>query len=241
MAYLLDEHVTLLSLLPSPFAMSVKIALAEKGIKYEVFEEEAATFPAVKTDLLLRSNPVHKQVPVLIHRGLPVAESLVILEYIEQTWPASDGCDVRKSFLPQSPYERSVAQFWADFCNKKFWETSLLIMKKLHDEQIQAWNDTAQLYITLDREMSKLPYGKPFFFGEHLTTPDIVLAPLASWITVYESLVNRKFPDAKKCPRLAEWLDAISKHPNVKCSICDPRMLLDNAIRFQQRLRDEAI
>ncbi|KAJ7518512.1 hypothetical protein O6H91_21G072100 [Diphasiastrum complanatum] len=133
---------------------------------------------------------------------------------------------------------------WLNFgqiCNKKFWETSLLIMKKLDGEQIQAWNDTAQLYITLDREMSKLPYGKPFFFGEHLTIPDLVLAPLVSWITVYEGLANRKFPGAKECPRLAEWLDAISMHPNVKCSIADPRMLLDNAIRFQQRLRDKAI
>nr|XP_027073678.1 probable glutathione S-transferase isoform X1 [Coffea arabica] len=57
------EEVILLSVYPSMFSMRVRIALAEKGVKYELKEEDLTN----KSLLLLEMNPVHKKVPVLIH------------------------------------------------------------------------------------------------------------------------------------------------------------------------------
>ncbi|MCH1923012.1 glutathione S-transferase N-terminal domain-containing protein, partial [Shewanella sp. A3A] len=70
-----------------------------------------------KSELLLRSNPVHKKIPVLLHHGTPLAESLIIVEYIDEVWPASDGAP---AILPRDPYCRAVERFWAQYIDDKF-------------------------------------------------------------------------------------------------------------------------
>lgn len=104
------ENVKLLSMWASPFCMRVKIALAEKNIAYEeILENDLMNG---KSELLLKSNPVHKQVPVLLHDDKPVAESTNILTYIDEVWPA-------KPLLSNCAYEKSRARFWADYIDRK--------------------------------------------------------------------------------------------------------------------------
>ncbi|KAK8613653.1 hypothetical protein V6N13_101410 [Hibiscus sabdariffa] len=63
-----------------------------------------------KSELLLRSNPVHKRVFVLIHGDHnPFCESLVIIRYIDETWSSGP------STLPSDPKERAVPRFWAAY------------------------------------------------------------------------------------------------------------------------------
>lgn len=103
------DEVVLLSWCASVFSLRVKIALAEKkNIGYEYKEEDLFN----KSPLLIESNPIYKKVPVLIHNGKPVCESLAIVEYIDEVW--SNG----PSLFPRDPYERANARFWAAFTNK---------------------------------------------------------------------------------------------------------------------------
>nr|ABG66205.1 glutathione S-transferase GST 34, putative, expressed [Oryza sativa Japonica Group] len=59
----------------SPFMNRVVVALKLKGVEHEMLQETVGK----KSELLLRSNPVHKKIPVLLHHGKPIAESLIII------------------------------------------------------------------------------------------------------------------------------------------------------------------
>ena len=103
------DEIILLDFWPSMFGMRVRVALAEKGLKYEYRQEDLRN----KSPLLLEMNPVHKKIPVLIHNGKPICESLIIVQYIDEVWKD------KSPLLPSDPYQRAQARFWADYVDKK--------------------------------------------------------------------------------------------------------------------------
>ncbi|KAG8364809.1 hypothetical protein BUALT_Bualt18G0037300 [Buddleja alternifolia] len=108
----MGDEVVLVDAYFSMFGMRVRMALAEKGVEYESREED---FPANKSALLLEMNPVQKKIPVLIHKGKPICESLIIVEYIDDVWKDNKS----PLLLPSDPYKRAQARFWTDFIDKK--------------------------------------------------------------------------------------------------------------------------
>ena len=104
------DEVILLDFWPSPFGVRARIALREKGVEFEYREENLRD----KSPLLLQMNPVHKKIPVLIHNGKPVCESMNVVQYIDEVWS-----DKKNPLLPSDPYQRAQARFWVDFIDTK--------------------------------------------------------------------------------------------------------------------------
>ncbi|XP_002448916.2 glutathione transferase GST 23 [Sorghum bicolor] len=102
--------VKLLGFWASPYVLQVKWALAMKGVEYEYTEEDLRS----KSAELLAYNPVHKKVPVLVYHGRPIAESQVILEFIDEAWNHRGD-----PILPRDPYQRAMARFRARFQQEK--------------------------------------------------------------------------------------------------------------------------
>ncbi|GMP53295.1 hypothetical protein CsSME_00018791 [Camellia sinensis var. sinensis] len=100
-----DNKVVLLDLWASIFGMRVRIALAEKGTEYEYKEEDLWN----KSSLFLEMNLVHKKIPVLIHNGKSVCESLNAVEYIDEVW------NEKAPLLPSDPYQKTQAS------KKRWW------------------------------------------------------------------------------------------------------------------------
>ena len=100
----------------SVWACRVRIALHLKDLSYGYIEEDLEN----KSDLLLASNPVHKKVPVLIHDGKPVCESMIIVQYLDEAFAG-----VGPSLLPSDPHERAVARFRAAYIVEKVHSVSV--------------------------------------------------------------------------------------------------------------------
>jgi len=94
----------------SPFVLRVQIALNLKGLDYEVVEETLNP----KSELLLKSNPVHKKIPVFFHGDKVICESAIIVEYIDEVWSNN-----ALSILPQNAYDRANARFWVSYIDDK--------------------------------------------------------------------------------------------------------------------------
>lgn len=116
------DEVTLHGAWFSPYMKRVETALKLKGVAYKLIDEDLTR----KSDDLQRYNPIFKKVPVLVHKGKAIVESLVILEYIDEVW----GGD--RSILPQDSLDRAMSRFWAKFIEEKVTQNPYFLLYILH-------------------------------------------------------------------------------------------------------------
>ncbi|CAL5393696.1 unnamed protein product [Camellia sinensis] len=200
-----DNKVVLLDSWASMFGMRVRIALAVKGIEYEHKEEDLWN----KSSLLLEMNPVHKKIPVLIHNGKSVCESLIVVEYIDEVW------NEKAPLLPSDPYQKAQARFWADYVDKKVYDNG---MKILHSSVEEGKEEGKKGFIECLKVLQGELGDKPYFGGEAFGFVDIALVTFYSWFYTYETLGN--FSLEQECPKLISWAKrCIEKNESVSKSL----------------------
>ncbi|KAK4730541.1 hypothetical protein R3W88_023529 [Solanum pinnatisectum] len=184
--------VKLLGLWYSPFSHRVEWALKIKGVEYEFIEEDLQN----KSPLLLESNPVYKKIPVLIHNGKSICESMVIVEYIDETFEGP-------SILPKDPYDRAIARFWAKFFAEKGPAVGRSFFLK-GEEQEKAKEEVYEMLKVLDNE---LKHNKKYFVGDKFGFADIVANAAALWLGVLEEASGVVLVTSEKFPNFCAWRD----------------------------------
>ncbi|KAF2303289.1 hypothetical protein GH714_016384 [Hevea brasiliensis] len=206
------EEVVLLDLWVSPYAARVKIALAEKGIEYESREEDLSN----KSSLLLEMNPVYKKVPVLIHKGKPISESRIIVQYIDELW------NHKSPLLPSDPYARAHARFWADFVDQKASPSlNLLLHYSSSESREAAEKELIEDFKVMEGELGK----KPYFGGETFGFVDIAFIPSYRYYYGHETLGN--FNLVEELPKLAAWVKRCLQRESVSKSLHDPNKVYE--------------
>ncbi|KAJ9549050.1 hypothetical protein OSB04_021593 [Centaurea solstitialis] len=228
-------EIKLLGTRGSNFVNRVQIALNLKCVDYEFIDQNLDT----KSDLLLKSNPVHKKVPVLLYGNEPpVVESLIILEYIDEIFP-----DVHP-ILPCDPSHRAtialgptlLIQRYYYNCNNLsrylnfdqflqfiplFDDLRLAANKEEKDEVIVKIRETAKMLEQVFVEYCS--DGKAYFGGDDIGYLDIALGCFLGWVTFHQTLNNFKVFDDTITPSLVEWAKTIRVHEAISKSTPDKR------------------
>ncbi|KAF7099633.1 hypothetical protein CFC21_101249 [Triticum aestivum] len=225
------DEVKLLGNWASPYVARVRLALHLKGVPYEYVEEDLAD----KSELLLRSNPVHKAVPVLIHGGKPVCESRVIVQYIDEAF-ASAGAG--PPLLHASPRERAAARFWAVFVDDELLAPWGMVMRSGTDEERAEWTRrTVAAVETLEGALGERSEedGEGFFGGDRVGYVDILLGGMVPWVRVTERLSGHNFFDASTAPLLAAWMERFGELDAARAVFQDVDRLVEYAGTIQAR------
>ncbi|EMS47856.1 putative glutathione S-transferase [Triticum urartu] len=196
------------------FGMRVLITLRELGVSFEYIEE--ALRLRERSGLVLRMNPVHRMVPILIHRGRPICNSINILEYIDEVWGHLHAEAGGIQLLPADPLERASARFWADFVDHKVFNTEMRLFKSKGDDEKEAAK--GELIRQL-RQLESVLGDKNFFSGDEFGFLDIVVIPLSSMFRAYEQ--EGKFDLEVECPKLMRWEKRCKERESVKSTLPD--------------------
>jgi len=178
--------VTLYGYWRSLAAYRVRVALNLKGIEYQEIAVDLAAgqqFDAIFDKL----NPQHV-VPLLIHDGLEISQSMAILEYIDEQWPSPN-------LLPVHSYDKAKVRALALVTIA---DTHPLIVPRVRkhlgehlglseDQQFQwarHWFTVGN--VAIEKMLIKEARSKTYAFGENLTIADIALVSHAIGATLFK-------------------------------------------------------
>ncbi|XP_058757010.1 probable glutathione S-transferase [Vicia villosa] len=213
----MGQEVVLLGYHLSMFVVRVKIALAEKGVKYEYKEEDLVH---TKSELLLQMNPVHKKVPVLIHSGKPISESRIILEYIDEVWKD------QTPLLSTDPYQRAHARFWADFFDNKVHE----VAKKIWTGKVDELEKEKKELIENLKKIEEVLGENLYFGGDTFGFLDIAIIPFYKWFSTYEAVGKLKL----ECPKLIEWGKRCLERESVSKFLSDEKDVYEFVLMYRK-------
>ncbi len=197
------ETIKLFSARVCPFAHRSRLALAEKGIPFELVEIDLHNKPSWYKEI----NPA-EAVPALQQGNFLLQESLVINEYIEELANAP-------SLLPVTPQQRAEARLWISHAESHVVPLFYRLLKAQEEDKRKAASDAMlSVLTTLDDELHRRKAEGPYWFGEQVGLTDVAIYPWFERWPVLEHYRGLNIPD--KLDSLLSWIAAMKNRDAVK-------------------------
>jgi glutathione S-transferase len=185
--------ITLYNAARCPYAARVRIALAEKGVEVETVEIDLSDRPA----WLYEKNPAGR-VPVIEEDGgRPLAESAVIMEFLEERYP-------EPALLPPDPADRAAVR--------------LLIFRddELTDPYYALRREEDGAAEQFDAALARLDvqlYERDYLGGAEYGLADIALVP---WVLRAREMLG---VNLSGYPSLGAWLERLEERPSIAAEV----------------------
>ncbi len=174
-----------------PFAMRVRMVLAEKKIPYRLIEEKLSA-PSKE---LLERNPLG-EVPVLVHNGVVIRDSAVINEYLEEMFP-------NISLMPKKPERRARVRIWTAWVRDVLksdldaWKYERLKMSA--EEKTQLADRLIRALFHVQGALQRRPY----LVSKEMTLADIHVFPFIRQLR----RVEEQLPGMERLTLLWQWYE----------------------------------
>ena len=207
----------LISASPSPYARKVRIALAEKGISFELLTE----VPWNNSTTTPKYNPLEKLPVLIIEDGSGVYESSYILEYLELKYPATP-------MLPRDVDGILAAKKLDVLCNGVCDAVVLTFFERQRSGGgSPEWLARQRRKIEGGvREIARLVSGREWAVGDRFGLGDIA----AGTATGYLAVRYQEFPLRALYPTLAAYCDRLETRPSFVASRPYPQDVIDKIV-----------
>jgi glutathione S-transferase len=183
-----------------PYVQRAVIALTEKGVAFERIDVDLSNKP----DWFVAISPLGRT-PVLHVGEVPIFESAVILEYLEETEP--------KPLHPTDPLIRAEHRAWIEFGSAILNDIAGFYAAK---DEATFKAKTSQLEQRFARLEARLK-ASPWFDGENFSLVDAVFGPVFRYFDVFDEIADFGILAGK--PKLARWRIALAGRPSVRAAV----------------------
>lgn len=179
-----------------PYVQRAVISLSEKGVTFKRTYVDLAD----KQDWFLAISPLGKT-PVLLANDVPIFESAVILEYLEETQP--------NPLHPDDPLERAQHRAWIEFGSATL--NDIAGFYSATDEKTFVAK-TAALRGKFERLESELGIGA-YFDGDRFSLVDVVFGPVFRYFDTFDRIGD--FGILSGLSKVGRWRHALNGRQSV--------------------------
>ncbi len=203
-----------------PYAHRTRLALLEKGVAFEHIEEDLKN----KSARFLEVSPYGK-VPALVHNGQTLYESLIINEYLDETFPETP-------LMPSDPVLRAKARIWIHYCDAYFVsDFYAVIQNKDRSKDSELKEKLADRLRKAEREgFGELSGDGPYWLGADVSLVDLAWYPFFERLPAWTHYRGFEIPD--DCPKIAAWAEAMAGRASARDVANDAAYYIEGYARY---------